>query len=515
MTALPPHSAPLLQTNVPSAPIRGSTLETVARNTAAMLAGQILIKILAFVFSVFVVRRLGAAHFGRYAAALAYVGMFAMFTDLGMSSLSVREMAREEANIAWMVPNITMLRALLSLGAIVVITLSAWVTGKAPDMVLGIFIASCGLLLYAFQGPLDSVMIARERLDFSSAFALLNQMTFMILGTILLIAGLGYVGLLVSSLGGVLVMGLGAGYVVRRVLSLRLERPNPRVWWSLLRASLPFGVEGTVREFAGRFDTVYMSFVLTDAAVGWYNVPYNLISMMLLLAQSVALSIYPTLIKEYDSGRGSIDDTVQRALRYLLLLSIPIAVGGMLLADRIIPLLYGQEFAAAVPAMQVLVWALPPMFLAEIVGRTSTTMHLEKKAARVSVINALLGIVLNVLLVPRFGVVGAAIAMVVSRLTRVILLAVIIGPAMLFGINAKPLLRVVGAGMLMGCVVWLLGSTPLLVVADDMLALLILVGVGTVVYSAASLILGAITPGELRHIYGMVARRMPRLVKRE
>ena len=490
---------------------RKSVIQVVARNTAFMLSGQVLIKIFALIFSVYVVRRLGDAHFGRYSAALAYVAIFAMFTDLGTSTLSVREMARKKENIAWMVPDIMTLRAVLSLVAIAGIAPSAWLLGKTPDMVLGVFIASCGLLLYAFQGPLDSVMIAQEHLDFSSVFGLLNQMVFMILGTILLLAGAGYIGLLSASLTGVFAMGLASAYVVKWVLRLHFERPNPRRWGPLLRASVPFGIMGAISIFARRFDTVFMSFVLTDAAVGWYNVPYNLILMTLLLAQSLALSMYPTLVKAYDSGRGSIQDIVQRALRYLLLLSLPIAVGGMLLADRIILLLYGQEFAPAIPVMQILVWALPSMFLQEILGRTYITMHLEKKGVRIIIIYALINMMLNVVFIPRLGVVGAAITMVVTGLVGNFLSSMIIGPVMLFKGNVGPLLRVVGTGALMGGFVWLLRDASFLVALDEKIALLTMIGSGAVVYGAAALLVGAISPGEARYVHEVARRKLRKL----
>ena len=77
-------------------------IQVVARNVAFMLGGQVLIKVFAFIFNVYMVRRLGDVHFGRYSTALAYVAIFAMLTDLGTSSLSVREMARKQENIAWM-----------------------------------------------------------------------------------------------------------------------------------------------------------------------------------------------------------------------------------------------------------------------------------------------------------------------------------------------------------------------------------------------------------------------------
>jgi O-antigen/teichoic acid export membrane protein len=502
-------------TTIKAEPPGKPVIRVVARNTAFMLGGQILIKIFAFIFNVYVVRRLGDAHFGRYSTALAYVAIFAMLTDLGTSALSVREMARRQESIAWMVPDIVMLRAVLSLMTIAIITLSAWLLSKTPDMVLGIFIASCGLLLYAFQGPLDSVMIAQERLDFSSAFRLLNQIVFMILGTVLLLVGAGYIGLLLASLVGVLVMGLASVYTARQVLRLHFERPNPRHWWPLLRASFPFGISGATREFAGRFDTVFMSFVLTDAAVGWYNVPYNLIMMMLLLAQSLAISMYPSLVREYDSGRGSIQDPVQRSLRYLLLLSLPIAVGGMLLADRIIILLYGQEFTPAIPVMQILVWVLPFMFLGEILGRTGATMHLEKRLMWLTITRALIGTGLNVAIIPRFGGIGAAAVVVVTWLVAIALGSMIIGPAMLFKGNVGPLLRVVGSGTLMGGIVWLLRDASVVTALDDRIALLLLIGIGAVVYGAAVLLLRAISRSEARYVYSVARRRLGQLGRRK
>jgi O-antigen/teichoic acid export membrane protein len=495
-------------TTTESDPPQRSLGRTVARNTTFMLSGQVLIKILAFAFNIYVVRRLGDVYYGRYAAALAYVAVFAMFTDLGTSALSVREMARQPRTIAWMVPDIMALRMGLSVIACAALGLSAWLLGKPPDMVMAISVASVGLLLYAFQGPLDSVMIAQERLDLSSTLGLLNQLGFMLLGTVLLVSGAGYVGLLVASLGAVLMTGLISFHVTRRILGLRFERPAPSRWWSLLKASFPFGFAGVVAGFAQRFDTVFMSFVLTDTAVAWYNVPYSLIVMMLLMAQSLAISIYPTLVREYDSGRGSIQRTVQQALRYLLLLSLPMAVGGMVLADRVIALLYGQEFAPAIGVMRILVWILPPMFLSEMLGRTSSTLHLEKKAAGITVVRALIGIGVTVAVVPRFGIIGAAVVAVVIEVVRVVLASLLIGPAMLWKGSVGPLLRVVDATALMGVVVWRLRDLSFVTAMDGRIALLFLVGAGAAVYGMAALLLRAINPGEARHFYGLVRRRL-------
>jgi len=494
---------------------RGSTglLKVVARNATYVLASQVIIKILALIFNVYIVRRLGSVHYGRYAAAQAYVSMFAILTDLGLSPFSVREIARNRARGATLIPNVMALRAILSTVAIMGITLSAWLLGKKPDMVFGIFVASCGLLLYAFQGPLENALIAHERLDLTSTFMVLNQFTFMATGALLLLSGRGYVGLLFASLLGILAHLLASAATSKRALGLRFGRVAPQQWVPLIKSGLPFGISGLAGELSRRFDTVFMSFVLAEAAVGWYNVPYQLVLMTLVLAQSVAVSMYPSLVRQYDSGRGSIRDTVQRAIRYLLMLSLPLAVGGAILADRVILVLYGHEFAPAIGVMRILVWGLPLMFVAEILGRTSSTMHLERRCARIDVVNALVRVPLVIILVPRVGITGAAVAMVATWILWVAQASIIIGWALLFEGNVRPLLRVAAAGALLGAIIWPLSHVSWLTVLGGKLELLFLVGAGALVYGAGVLLFGAVSHSEVARVHSTLRQRLDRLLE--
>jgi O-antigen/teichoic acid export membrane protein len=513
MTISPLTPEPALPVEA-GAPARRAALSTVARNTVAMLAGQVIIKLLAFVFNVYVVRRLGATDYGAYGAALAFVTIFAMLTEWGTSALSVREMARRPEAIPTLVPDIMSLRAVLSVAVSLLVTGLAWLLGKSPDMVLGIFIASLTLWLYAYQGPLDALMIARERLDFSSSFNLLNQVVFITLGTLALVLGWGYLGLLGAALLGVLAMGLASHYVARRILKLHFEPPDPRRWPALLRDSLPFGVIGAITQFSQNFGVVFMSFTLTLAAVGWYNVPFNLIITLLLLAQSLALSIYPTMVKEYDSSRGSIRDTVQRAIRFLLLVSLPLAIGGMLLADRIVLVLYSEQYAPSILVMQIMVWALPFMFLAEIVGRAASTMHLERKAAVLYLVHAAITVGVNLALIPLWGNVGATVAMVISHALNVTLAVLLIGPRFILQGMEGALARVLATGALMGGVVWWLRQAPFLASLGEKVALLVVIAAGAVVYGLAALALRAITPGEIKYLTGAIQSRLGKKINR-
>jgi len=474
-----------------------SVIAVVARNSAFVLGAQVAIKIMAFLFNVYVVRRLGAVHFGQYSAVIAYVTIFGIFTDLGMAPYSVREMAEDHRRTSWLLPNVIAIRLLLSLVVIGIAPLSAYWLGEGREMVLGVLIASAGQLLYALQGPLDSALTARERLDYIAAFSIINQIVFWGLGVLFLVGGMGFIGLILASLVGVGVTTVLSGWVLLNRLGVRRFALSARRWVGILRAALPFGISSLAGVLLRRFDTVLMSVLLTDAAVGWYNAPYSLITMMLLLAQSIAIALYPSMVRGYQTDSGSLRSVVGRSIRYLLLIALPVVVGGTILADRLILLLYTEEFAPSIPVLRITLWALPSLFLLELLGRVANTLHLERPAAKINVLNAAITVVLNLILVPAVGVVGAALALVVGRAIRLLQFWLLVGNERLVGRQWQPLLRIVLAAGLMGGALFLLRDLPLLSC----------IGIGAGLYAVLALGLRAVNIQELRQLGQALVRR--------
>jgi O-antigen/teichoic acid export membrane protein len=504
-----PSTNPIVSSPPMSGKPQHSFLTVVARNSAFVLGVQVVLKILAFMFNVYVVRRLGDVHFGRYSAVMAYVAIFAIFTDWGMSPYAVREMARDHRRISWLLPNIMAVRVVLSLIIMLIAPLSALWLGKGSDMVLGILIASAGLILYAFQGPLDSALTARERLDYISAFTLINQLIFWGVGVLLLINGIGFIGLIIASMAGVAVVALLSGWTLFKLGLGRLTL-SVRLWPQLLLAALPFGVSSISDVFMHRFKTVLMSFILSDAAVGWYSVPGTLMSPVVLIAQSIAIAMYPSMVRNYTEDPESLPQVVWQAIKYLLIVCLPVVVGGTILADRIIITLYGETFVNSIPVLQVILWALPSAFLLELLGRVGSTLHLERPAARINVINAVTVIVLNLILVPNLGILGAALAAIVGGTIRLIQYWRLIGNDRLVSRRWGSLLRVALAVAAMGVIVFFLRQSPTFGVVDSKLGLLALIGIGALVYVVALLASGGIKRREMEFMRKMAMERLAR-----
>jgi len=472
-------------------------LSIVARNSAFVMGTQVFMKALAFLFNVYVVRRLGDEHFGQYAAVMAFIAIFAIFSDLGLAPYMLREIARDRKNVHWLLPNVVVIRLLLSGLVVAVATSVAYFTGREHDMVLGIFVAACGLFLYAFQGPLDAVLMAWERLDYSASFSLINQVVFWGLGTLFLVRGGGFVGLLVASLAGVACMAFLEGRVIFREIRFRDLTLSPRRWKELVKAGLPFGISGLSFSLQGRFDSVLMSMTLTDAVVGWYNIPVHLIQMLMLLAQSVCTSMFPSLTRAYSQDQRSIYGVVHRTLKYLLMISLPIAVGGTVLADRLIVALYTEEFINSIPLMRILIWTLPFLFLSELTGALIMVLQQEKVGARINVSNALISVALNLVLVPTVGAAGAAVAQVSGRGIRLGQYWRLLGSELLVGRRWKELVRVALAAGGMG-----VG----LVFLHD-LNLFLALGAGGILYLVLLFAFRAIERDELEQLFALLLKR--------
>jgi O-antigen/teichoic acid export membrane protein len=320
----------------------------VARNSLFSLIGQVTVKALSVAFSILIVRRLGDASYGLYSTALAYVGIFAILSDLGLAPYIVREVAKRPERTSLLFANGVLLRLLLSAGTIAVIIGSALALKRSPELVLGAAIGGCGLFLYAVRGPIESLFIARERLDLLSVMNVLNQMGFVVLGTLALFGGLGFIGLLVVSLVSLGVSTVIGWRFLRRTGGVSW-RPQPQLWPALLKAALPFGVIGFSLGLSYKVDTILLQYFHGDAVTGWYNAAYNLIFMLTMVSNSINLALYPALCRQHSVNPQGMPALYTQALKYLLLIALPVAVGATVLAEPLVRLLYTDKFAASAP----------------------------------------------------------------------------------------------------------------------------------------------------------------------
>lgn len=380
-------------------------------------AGQFGIKLIAFVFGVWVVRALGAAEFGRFSAALAFAGLFGVATGPGAATFGTREMATDPTAAGRILSDIAGLRVTLGLFVVPLLPLVAWALGRPAETFLAIALAGLSLPLYGVVSTLDSALVAHRRVALASSCAALRQVLFAVFGGVALLTGGGALALLVAANLALVVRVLVTWTVLRRVLPVRLERPDPARWPAMARRMLPFSVEG-MAELAGlHVPMVVLSLVAPEAVTGHYGAAFSLILVALPFAQGIGTVLAPRLSTE--AGRGLVPGAVGAALRVTLALAVPAAATLTLGADVVMRALFGEAFVAGAPALRILAWALPAMFAWEALRAGVMAMRLEKRAARSALASMALAALVVATLAPLWGASGAALGFLTLRLASV------------------------------------------------------------------------------------------------
>ncbi|RMF45531.1 MAG: flippase, partial [Anaerolineae bacterium] len=436
-----------------------SLTRTIFKNTAFITAGSLLLKALNFLFGVFVVRKLGDARFGQYATVLAFVGLFQILAELGVSQYVMREIARDRSQAGRLFWNLVSVRALLAVAGIGVITWAAKAAGYAPQLVTGVFLYTCTFLLAAVSAPLEAILTAHERFDYVTTMTLTSQIAFVVFGGVFLWSGLGYLWLIVASLLSFAPrIGVGA-WAVRRH-SLLSFRPQVHVrWWpAMIRAGLPFGIISLMLQIAASIDTVMLSRLRPDAEVGWYNVAYGLIFSLMFLVRGFKTAIVPSLTRAFVDAPQEVARWYYRSVRYIVLIALPIAAGGMVTAFPLIRLLYGRQFDPAALGLQILIWDLPFLMFASLCGNMTTVIGEERAAARIYTVNTVANVVLNAIAIPRYGMIGAAFVTVVTDLISALQFHFLLRGRLHLPAMGNFLLRVGLAAAGMAGLVWLAGG---------------------------------------------------------
>ncbi len=457
------------------------------RNSAAGIGAQMVIKLLSFIFSIMILRRLGAEQYGQYTAVLAFGGIFVFLSDLGLSIYTVRAIARlrdqpdGKAKIESLFKDVLQLRFYQALLTALLIISTAWLTQRPLEMIIAVALGTLGLLMYSAQGTAEAVLAGFERVDIAAGGRVVYQFTFVVVGSIVLLAGVGYFGLIFANLLGIALMTFICWRGVRS-LDLHPSQASPEMWVKLIRSSIPFGIIGFTLGLSYKFDTVLLNVYHGDSATGYYNAAYTLIFSSVMLSNSINTALYPSLARQAIADASALPSIYQRTLRYLMSLSLPIAIGTWLLADQLVPFLFGPEYTPAIPVLRIIIWVLPLMYASEFLGYVVIIAGQEARVARAVIISTTINVLANLILIPLYGIFAAAIMTVATEAVLVVQYVWLLRNHLSVSQWTHALVRPLGATLVMGIVTLLMrAQMPMLLTialaALSYLALLFVFGV--------------------------------------
>jgi O-antigen/teichoic acid export membrane protein len=419
-----------------------------ANNTGVQFVAPAVRMVLGLVMAAALSRYLGPIGLGEYALVFAYVSIFnGIFNDFGLGSTCLRQISRTPELRAAILSSAAALQLVISCMTYVLLLLCLLVA-HFPTVVT-VAAAIYGLTLFGTSIDLLAlVFYADLRIGRLLAPALLGSVvTFgLTLGAILLHASI--VFLVLAAMTGVAVQ---YAWSVKRALKALgvMNRPSPALWPSMIRQSLPLGLNSVATALAQQAPILALS-IVSLTAVGLFNAAGKIPLQLLIVPVVIRTTTFPLLAAAWAADR----ERFRRLLHHAIVLSLfaagPIAVAGVGLAGVLMPLLFGGAFEAGAASFQYLLVASVLLFPGILIGEALVATEHQRANLLVSVATLPLLLALLAAWTPNGGATGAAAALLTYYLVQVAAAFIVAERLLHSGLAEARLLA--SAALTVGCI---------------------------------------------------------------
>ncbi|HIE05079.1 MAG TPA: flippase [Candidatus Latescibacteria bacterium] len=394
-------------------------VRTVAKNTAALVGAEGVSRVLTFLVTLYIARSLGAEALGRYSFALAFAALFRIFADMGLNTLTTREVARDHGSAGKYLSNLLAMKLILGPITFFLVYVAILITGKPGELRHLVYVASLWIWMDSLGVLVQSVFSAFESMEY---VALLNVVEKAVLFGVSFWALLSDVSwkliwlLAAYPLASLFAFLLGLAILAKRGVQVGIGADG-RFWVDVMRAGWPFALMGI---FGGVYlytDRVLLSLIGgEDEVVGWYTAAAKVFWTVYALQAFFYRALFPTASKAYGESVGQYRRVLRRAGRLMFSYTIPASTVGILLAPWVVRSFYGEGYAPAIPVLQILIVNLVLRGWTGLYGGSVLNVTGRQRDFMYAVgLGAIVNVVLDITLIPSMSLRGVALATVCAE----------------------------------------------------------------------------------------------------
>ena len=413
--------------------------QTIVKNTFWLSTSTVVNKLLALALVIYAARILGAEGYGQFTFAIAFVSLLMIFADLGLPSIITREFAREKENRNEFYSLIS-LKILLVSGTFVLIAATSFFMAPAPEMRMIILAVGLFFLMNSFIGISYAFFHARQKMEYEAWPETVQTVLIVILGMFVLFhfpspQHLSYAYVVSAAVTLVVV----STFFHLKIFPLKVKW-NFLIWKKFLKMSWPLALVGLFGVVYTYTDSVMLGYWNMFEETGWYNAAQKIVLAGLIPMGFIGASFYPALSKFSRESKEKLQKVWNFELEIMIALALPLVVGGIVLAPKIIHSFYSIEFSPSIAAFQILIGTAGLVFLYRPFYDAMIVLDQQAKTFWITMAGAVVNVVLNFMLIPSYSLYGAASATVITHLLVLLLIVVFIKK---FTFIQLPVLRIV------------------------------------------------------------------------
>jgi O-antigen/teichoic acid export membrane protein len=392
-------------------------------NTAYRSGGEMVGRLSSLLLFAYAGRKLGQNGLGAFVFAIAFTAFVMIAVDLGLDRYSLRAIAKERSSAHHLFFNVIVLKIARAVPLFLLSFVGLHFVGYSSEAQATAWVLAPGVFCDSIARTQLSLFAAHERNGPPAAADTIQRVLSALLGIIALKLGYGVV-----AVGATYSIGSFSGVVIGFVLMTRTigvpaRAVSHRRWRALSASAFPFAVQDLFTSILAMLDTLILSLLATQAAVGRYGAAYRLFESTLFISYALvgAFSAMYTYLRA-DSD-PPINTVYQRSVKLAVTLLMPLAVAFVVLARPICRLIYGPAFGASAVPLRILgpgvvLFGFVTLSVSLLISRRDP----RRTAAQTATIVAL-NMALNFTLIPILNVAGAATAMLATEVVFAVWIA--------------------------------------------------------------------------------------------
>lgn len=395
-----------------------SISKKIAWNTFVQVAGKAVSTLIGIIVVAAMARYLGKEGFGGYTTIIAFLQIFGILVDFGLTLMTVQMISERPDDKEYndkILSNIFTLRlvsAILFLGLAPVIAIFF----PYPLIVkYGITLTSLSFLFISLNQLLVGVFQKNLRMDRIALSEIFGRLALLAGVFLFIYLDRGLLAIMLAVVAGSFINFLVSLIFVRRYARIDLAFNWP-IWAKAISRSWPIGISIAFNLIYFKADAVILSVYRSQAEVGLYGAPYRVLEILISFPFMFIGVLMPFFVRYWtEKNPEEFKKLMQTTFDFLAIVAWPLVAGTLLLATPIMRLVAGDEFIESGRVLQILILATAVIFLGTLFSHIIVALNKQRKMIIAYIATAIVSLVLYLIFIPRYGMYAAAWITVIAE----------------------------------------------------------------------------------------------------
>lgn len=396
-------------------------------NAGWLIGGKVVQMALSLVVGVITARYLGPGNYGLIGYATAYVTFFSAFCTLGLNSVIIKDFVDHKDEQGEAIGSAIVMRLISSiLSTVMIVGFVSIVDRNEPTTIAVVALCSVGTIFHVFE-TFNFWFQSQYKSKITSIATLTAYVITSVYKIILLVLGKDVRWFAFSTSVDYIVIAVFLFIAYKKFggakLSFSLKKSK-----SLLKVSYNYILSTMMVAIYGQTDKLLLKQLCDDSAVGYFTTATTVCAMWVFVLQAIIDSVYPTILNLKDKDYQQYERKNRQLYAIVFYVSCAVSVGFLVMGDFVIKILYGEEYMPAADILKVVSWYTAFSYLGVARNAWIVSEGQQKYLKYIYGCAAILNVVMNLLLIPHIGTIGAAIATLVTQIFTSIVLPLFFKP---------------------------------------------------------------------------------------